>query len=317
MRRAEERSNQYTAAMLVTRTAQAWTSVQHTLPYKLSQYFLPIIPTLLAIHFAHHSFNRILFGMELLPITSIDKVLKHSQLEIPKTITKPLILSLPESPRRRKQFFELTKAQVWPLFEGVRQLFRATWMSCALSYSAMASLALDAGVMRLAIAEDDVVLPENFEHDIVIVEEYLDKVGNWDMFSGLIADLNPETKIYSAEVYKGVHFVTINKMTSTVFNIYNTSLLQLLSKWDPMYENVLVNTIDRYIENQVDLKIVVTVPFFVGHREEAKSTIWEHSNTAYIDMITRSELRLLALLKDFNAGMRDQESSISKGQTAI
>ena len=194
------------------------------------------------------SFNRILFGMELLPVTSIGEVLEHSQLEIPKTITKPVILSLPESPGRRKQFLELTKVEVGPLFEGVRHLYRATWMSCALSYSAMATLALDAGVARLSIAEDDVVLPEKFEHDIGIVEEYLDQLDDWDMFSGLIADLNPETKIYSAEVYKGIQFVTINKMTSTVFNIYNTSLLQLLTKWDPMYENVLVNTIDRYVE---------------------------------------------------------------------
>ena len=194
------------------------------------------------------SFNRILFGMELLPVTSIGEVLEHSQLEIPKTITKPVILSLPESPGRRKQFLELTKVEVGPLFEGVRHLYRATWMSCALSYSAMATLALDAGVARLSIAEDDVVLPEKFEHDIGIVEEYLDQLDDWDMFSGLIADLNPETKIYSAEVYKGIQFVTINKMTSTVFNIYNTSLLQLLAKWDPMYENVLVNTIDRYVE---------------------------------------------------------------------
>ena len=249
------------------------------------------------------NFNRVLFGMELLPVTSIDEVLKHSRLEIPKTITKPLILSLPESPRRREQFLKLTKVPVGPLFGGVRHLFRGTWMACAMSYSAMAALALDAGVTRLSIAEDDVVFPENFEYNIGIVEEYLDKLDDWDMFSGLIADLNPGTKIYSAEKYKGIQFVMINKMTSTVFNIYNTSLLRLLAKWDPMSENVLVNTIDRYVESQTNLKIVVAVPFFVGHREEAKSTIWAHSNTAYVDMIANSERKLLSLVDDFKAGI--------------
>ena len=52
------------------------------------------------------------------------------------------------------------------------------------------------------------------------------------------------------------------------------------------------NTIDRFLEAQTDLRVVVALPFFVGHREEVHSTLWGFQNTQYIDMIANSEQSL-------------------------
>merc|ERR1739845_176598 len=119
--------------------------------------------------------------------------------------------------------------------------------------------------------------------------------GEWDIFAGFVTDLHADTEVLSAVYYKGSQFVTINKMVSSVYNIYNLKLLQLISKWDPLDGNVMRNTIDRYIERQGGLKVVVTIPFFVKHRVEAKSTIWTHDNSAYESMIHNSQLKLQEL----------------------
>jgi len=125
------------------------------------------------------------------------------------------------------------------------------------------------------------------------------------MFSGLIADLHPDTIILSSKYYKGIQFVTINKMVSMVYNIYNLKLLQLISEWNPLDGNVMRNTIDRYIERQGGLKVVVTIPFFVEHRVEAKSTIWTHDNSAYEPMIHNSQLKLQDLFNKYLESKRE------------
>ena len=89
-------------------------------------------------------------------------------------------------------------------------------------------------------------------------------------------------------------FITIDKMTSNVFNIYSERAIRLISLWDPSNEDAETNTIDRYLENS-SLKIVVTDPYIVGHREELHSTLWGFQNTQYVDMIAESERKLNAL----------------------
>jgi hypothetical protein len=214
------------------------------------------------------NFHRVLFGRGLVPITSPVLFTHAVSFPLPHRMAEPVVLSLPESFERRNAFVKLTTVKTGLFFDGVRQLYRPTWMSCALSYRTLAQLALHAGLQQLTIAEDDVKLPKSFAVRMGIVEEYLSSLkGEWDLFSGLIADLHPDTKVLDARVYRGMRLVTIDRMTSTTFNVYNRQVLELMAKWDPGDGNVLTNTIDRYIERQTGLRVVVTMPYMVQHRE--------------------------------------------------
>jgi hypothetical protein len=49
-----------------------------------------------------------------------------------------------------------------------------------------------------------------------------------------MADVHPNAKIISVDQAGGRTYVTLDKMTSTVFNIYNKSALQMISQWNPL-----------------------------------------------------------------------------------
>jgi hypothetical protein len=56
------------------------------------------------------------------------------------------------------------------------------------------------------------------------------------------------------------------------------------------------NTIDKYLERQGGLRVVVALPFLVGHGEEVHSTLWGIQNTRYQRLIAKvSELCTLWL----------------------
>ena len=84
-----------------------------------------------------------------------------------------------------------------------------------------------------------------------------------------------------------------------VFNIYSEDFLRLLLSWDPENLDAASNTIDRFIESRTNLRVVVTLPFFVGHREEVHSTLWGFQNTQYRDMIAESQATLHAKVLAF------------------
>eukprot|EP00928_Gymnodinium_smaydae_P098677 TRINITY_DN922_c0_g3_i2.p1 TRINITY_DN922_c0_g3~~TRINITY_DN922_c0_g3_i2.p1 ORF type:complete len:776 (+),score=52.09 TRINITY_DN922_c0_g3_i2:67-2328(+) len=255
-------------------------------------------------------FSRVLLGLELLPINRSLDVAKLSSITFPKRMSVPTILSLPETPTRRTEFMQSTNITYGMFFAGGRQLLRANWVSVGLSYSMLASLALTSGVSRLAIAEDDCVFPPDFTTKIQIVEEYIDSLNDdWDMFSGLIADIHPDARILSATVFKGLQFITIDKMTSLVYNIYNKRLLDLMKGWNVSSENVEADAIDRYIERQLDLKVVLLIPYLVGHRVTAQSTLWGFGNDKYTKMIGRSERTLLTKLDAYNNRSVENPSS--------
>lgn len=234
-------------------------------------------------------FDRFLLAMGFLPASHASGM----SLPLPHVIDR-VALSLPETIARR-QVFEAARPARCVVFDGIRS--SPGWVGCGLSYATLARHAVQQGLSRLTIMEDDVLLPPDFELKMAVVHELLDaRLGQWDVFSGIVAALHPEVKILSVEVFKGVTFVTINKMTSMVFNVYGEKALQLLASWDPMNRDVVTNTIDRFLEAQADLRIVVALPFFVGHREEVHSTLWGFQNTQYNDMIANSEQSLTSLV---------------------
>jgi len=225
---------------------------------------------------------------------SIDRAKK---LPVPLQITDdPVVLSLPETIERRR-IFERENRLTYTLFDGIR--YKPGWIGCGLSYQTLAKIALNQGREIITVMEDDVVLPDDFEQKLTIIKEFLGQRScQWDVFAGVIADLHHKTNILSVEKMEGVTFVTIDRMTSMVFNIYTRRVLEILTTWDAEDRNDQTNTIDRFLESQTNLRVVVTLPFLVGHREEVHSTLWGFQNTRYLDMIAKSENTLKQMIAD-------------------
>lgn len=215
-----------------------------------------------------------------------------------------IALSLPETTERRK-IFESICPDGCSIFDGIRK--SPGWIGCGLSYLSLANHALRNSLPAITVMEDDVTLPADFESQFNIIKDYLAHHSGWDVFAGVIASLHDDTKILKVETHRNIQFVTINKMTSMVFNIYDQDFLRLLLKWNPENQDSSNNTIDRFIESQADIQVVVTLPFLVGHREEVNSTLWGFQNSTYNDMIRDSELKIQRLVFNFIEDQRTQE----------
>lgn len=203
-------------------------------------------------------------------------------------------LSLPETIERRR-----TIVQSFPdnceLFDGIRH--RIGWVGCGCSFNALARYALANDIERLTVMEDDVILPNDFEVVLREIHQYLDsRHSNWDVFSGLMAEIDTGANVLSVETVGARTYVTIDKMTSMVFNIYNRSALRVLSAWDSSDQDAVANTIDRYLEKKEGLRVVVCVPFLVGYNEDVASTLWGVNNQRYLPMIEKAEKKLKKMI---------------------
>ncbi|WP_408913954.1 methyltransferase type 11 [Brucella pseudogrignonensis] len=206
-------------------------------------------------------------------------------------------LSLPETIKRRRLIAK-TLPDGFELFDGIRNTIG--WIGCGCSFNALSRYAITNEINRLTVIEDDVELPGNFNTILSEVELYLDqRKADWDIFSGVMAIVHPDAKVLSVDQFEGRTYVTINKMMSCVFNIYNESALRLLSQWDPLDFDADTNTIDKYMERQEGLRVVVALPFIVGHREDVTSTLWGFENVRYTSMIAEAQSKIEALVDDW------------------
>lgn len=238
--------------------------------------------------------DRFLIGIGILPADALDRM-----VTLPVEKNALFSLSLPETIKRRRVFEVETKTAECVVFDGIRR--RPGWIGCGMSYKYLCASALKAGVDTLIIMEDDVLFSADHAARMEVVHEFLsDRMGQWDIFSGVVAHLHEDAKVINVETYKGIDFVTIDRMTSTVFNIYSERAMQKICAWDPMNEDATSNTIDRYLEN-ANLRIVLTDPYLVGHREEMHSTLWGFQNTQYRDMIAESQRQLNVLKRNWLA----------------
>jgi hypothetical protein len=242
-------------------------------------------------------FDRFLSAMGLLPVSQLSQM----DLPLPDTIDC-VALSVPETIGRRR-VFETEQPAGCAIFEGIRA--NPGWVDCGLSYSAIARHAIEHGVSRLGVMEDDVALSPDFEEKIAVVNEFLDaRQGKWDVFAGVVAPLPPDVKIFAVEDYKGMTFVTIDKITSSVFNVYGEKTLRLLSSWNPKTFNGDSTVVERFLESQTDLHVVVALPFFVGHREEVHSIPWGSTNTQHNCTIENCERSLQHMALAYRQGNR-------------
>ena len=239
-------------------------------------------------------FDRFLMSMNFLHTKEIKQM--HQPVFSEKN---NIVLSLPEAVERRENF-EDQKQDNCVIFDGIRRM--PGWIGCGLSYQFLMHCAISRGFKTLTVMEDDVLLPQDFDQKIATVREYLNqRAGQWDLFSGLIAILDPDVKIIDVEHYNGLTFVTIDKVLSAVFNIYTERIMQILIKWDPENTNSKQNTIDKYLASHNDLKVIVTFPFLVQHCDDLNSILWGFKNSRYSELIKNSEQLLLKKILAFKS----------------
>lgn len=233
-------------------------------------------------------FQRFLIGLGFLPASKAYQI----DLNLPDGCDQ-IALSMPETIHRRNTYLS-NQPKGYIVFDGLRR--RPGWIGCALSYAALANHALKNDLKQLTVMEDDVLLPADFDFRLAISRDFLaQRAGEWDIFSGVMASLHADIKVLAVEQFKGITFLTVDRMMSTVFNIYGIHALKQIAVWDADNHNADTNTIDRHIEKQESLRVVVALPFLVGHREELLSTLWGFENTQYRKMIADSELALQSM----------------------
>lgn len=204
--------------------------------------------------------------------------------------TNYVCLGLPESTERRKDF-EKDNETGFQYFPGLRH--SAGWIGCGLSYKFILRKAYEQKFKNITVCEDDVEFLDGWKARFDQIHDHLEsQEKNWDIFSGLIANLHADTNIRAIEEFDEFELIHIDKMTSTVLNTYNASVFPKVIKWDENFRDPYKNTIDRFIENQSNIDVITTAPFLVGHKEELMSTLWGFQNSQYTDMIAASTLLL-------------------------
>lgn len=194
-------------------------------------------------------------------------------------------LHLPEQVERKDEFAKENKFQ-FAIFPGLR--YPIGWVGCALSYKYMFKKLQDKGVDYAIICEDDVLFPQEFAQRFSNIEEYLSALKKWDVMSGFMADISDNVVVSQMDCVNGDTMLTINKMMSTVFNIYNQRAIQIGAQWDETNHNTS-NTIDRYFES-FDLKVILDFPYLVGHKENLRSILWDKNNAELYDELTTNTI---------------------------
>ena len=263
-------------------------------PTEIEQDFIKIQNS--SQQYFHFMLYRMLYALKLLDHAQWDGASANFSLP-----GNNLVLGLPETWQRRKLYKEKAGSifgkDVY-LFDGLR--YTPGWVGCALSYKYMARKALELGWQRLEVSEDDVALPENYLDRKEKISGWLDEhSGEWDIFSGLIAQVHSDTKVLAAYEYRGEKLLIIDRMVSTVHNIYASNALATLAEWDPKNEDAESNTIDRHLQNAANLRVVVALPFLVGHDEGINSSLWGFENTQYVQWIEDAQSKLLDLYFKF------------------
>lgn len=211
---------------------------------------------------------------------------------------RPLCLSMPESHIRHATFRQ--RHPDVSVFHGLR--FHIGWIGCALSYSYLAQQALVQGNDYLEVWEDDVVLgSEALQRWQTAKDLFLELEGSsrqCDLLSGLLADVSDATQVLDFFEIEGASYVIIDRMISAVCNFYGKKPLTYMASWDCANQDVLLNTMDRYLEKK-DLRVLVPLPFVAGHNPEQDSTLWGCQNSQYDTMIAGSEAKLYDKLQRF------------------
>lgn len=198
-----------------------------------------------------------------------------------------ICLSLPECASRR-QAFTVDNKFGFTFFPGLKH--KLGWIGCGMSYKFILKKAKEQNIEQILVCEDDVYFPPEFEEKFAKVLKYLEENNNWNVFSGIMANVG-RVKILKYAEENGIDFVYLDKMISMVFNLYDKSVYDVILEWDEQNREVRTNAIDRFLEGK-NLRVLTTCPFLVGHKEDLNSTIWGQKNTIYTSLISDSSKKL-------------------------
>ena len=208
-------------------------------------------------------------------------------------------LGLPESVERRASFNADNHYGI-EYFPGLRH--ELGWIGCGMSYKFIMRKAKEQGLAHISVCEDDVEFLDGWQDRYRTVLAHLSSnTGDWDVFSGFIADLHGDTRVLGVTELEGLELVHIDHMVSAVLNIYNTAFYDDILRWDETDHDVASNAIDRYMENIDGIRVLTVHPFLVGHKEEQHSTLWGFQNTRYNKLIEESTRKLEAKVADYRA----------------
>lgn len=213
-----------------------------------------------------------------------------------------ICLTLPEYSERTAEFNNDNHFG-FACFPGLRH--SQSWLGCAMSYKLIIMLARQQSLPQLTICEDDVEFPADFRVRWEDIRNHLsDESLNWHIFSGLMSDLDKNVRIFETHTYQGHQFATINKLISTVFNVYHQRVFDIIANWDQNNHDITTNTIDRYLENIGFIRVLVVEPFLVGHKEAQQSTIWSVENSHYTNRILASNQLLKEKIQAYAANTK-------------
>jgi len=189
-------------------------------------------------------------------------------------------LHLLETPNRMEM---LKKQDILPDFEIFPAIkYPISWKGCGFSYQNLIYNAKRCNLNKITIFEDDCLFKKDFNQNYKIINTFLDTCSNWDIFVGCLASLPDDTIFYNMYEYKGLIFLEVNKMHSTVFNIYNKTSYDIILDWNR------TDTIDVFIKNK-NLKNIITYPFHFSITN-VESTLWASKNTykRYLNLFEES-----------------------------
>lgn len=223
-------------------------------------------------------------------VLSFDELIAAtSRFDLP---AERIVLTLPEQTER----YAFARSKQLPgstLFHGLRHI--DGWKGCAQSYKFLATVALRSPRARLLVHEDDAEFPVDMLERLDRAERYLDRTPlAWDVFSGLITDLQHEPEVHAIRAFEGEEYVHLQSFMGLVFCIYHRSMLEMIARYEVRGLDIQKHTIDRYLESLAPRCITPLTPL-VGHAREFRSSIWNNANDQVADMIANSNARLLAL----------------------
>lgn len=226
---------------------------------------------------------RALHGIGVLALWELQDACAEMQLPSDR-----LILALPEQVDR----YDFARKNALPgavPFHGLRQV--EGWHGCASSYKFIATQALKGEYSHLTIYEDDATFETNASQRLASIIAHLKISEDWDIFSGLLTDLDPKAQITALHVANREEFLELDSIIGMVFGIYSRRGLKMLESYEFEGSDTQMHTIDRYLERLQPRTLTVWPPL-VGHDEGLKSTLWSVQNSDMAKMINDSIERL-------------------------
>ena len=269
--------------------------VVHTASYSPDTVcFVPVVNDDLSnIDMLHKAIEHTLCTGRAVPQPALDKLEANSRYQVQRALF-PLQLSgfpfampvhhthyhclhLPETPYRIEAFVKQPHALLpdrYAIIAGIKAT--PGWRGCGLSYYNLIWNAKRCNLPYIVIFEDDCEFPNHFKATFDTIMRFLaSRKNDWNIFNGCIASLPSDSTIHILPTYENIQFVQVDKMLSTVFNIYHQSVYDKILQWD-IHTQSSDNTIDQFIKNIPHLKIITTHPFLFRCLD-VKSTLWGRS----------------------------------------